>query len=311
MGSTLANLCLDRHNFGLDSIPNHKLLVKWRITDVIYILLIYFLDWFFFENIEPYQRQFTINDLTISHPFATIERVSGSTLIKMVTIMPIIIIFIFNLLLTPKKQKIYVFYISIIGVFVSLGTCIFITDIMKNWIGRCRPDFLARCIPKETALPNTLYYAKDICTQTNMKRLLDGYRTTPSGHSSLSWAAFGYTSFWLMGQLMVSRIHGGAWRSVVSILPSLYASYVALSRTQDYRHHFVDVCLGSILGTLIAWWSYRRLFPSIDSENCYVPYMLIEEKKEGYTVKDFYGEGENYVLAGTSDEEQTFNSDYR
>ncbi|GME97688.1 hypothetical protein B5S31_g4954 [[Candida] boidinii] len=295
----LKDLYIDRVTFGTDAIPYRSLFIKWRFSDILYAAVIYTLDWFYFEKIEPYQRQFFINDLTISHPFAKVERVSGAACILIAFWIPAITIFTVNLLFTPKRHKFYILFVSILGLCISIGTTTFLTDIGKNWIGRCRPDFLARCIPKKTAIKNTLYFAKDICTQTDTKKLLDGFRTTPSGHSSISFAGLGYLTLWLSGQLMVSRIHGGAWRSIVALLPCLLAGYIALSRTQDYRHHFVDVLLGSTLGSLVAWWSYRRLFPTIASEVCYVPYVIIDEKTNKYsdTSSNFYESGDNYMMA--------------
>ncbi|KAH3669278.1 hypothetical protein OGAPHI_001399 [Ogataea philodendri] len=297
---SLYSLSLDRDHFGLSKLPFHSLLVHWRISDALYVLLIIFLDGAVFERIEPYQRQFTINDLTISHPFAEVERVSGPALLNIVTIVPTLIIFTGVLLLTPRHHKLYVLYVSLIGQYVSLGTCVFITDVFKNWIGRCRPDFLARCQPDPAALKDTLYYASEICTTTNKGRLLDGFRTTPSGHSSMSFSGLGYATLWLLGQLTATKSDVGAWRAIVSLLPALYASYVAMSRTQDYRHHFVDVILGSILGSLIAWWSYRRLFPAVTSSNSYTPTALHSDDKEHeYTrLQD-----ESYQLAPHSEDE--------
>lgn len=40
-----------------------------------------------------------------------------------------------------------------------------------------------------------------ICTQTNDKILRDGFRSFPSGHSSLSFAGLGFLSFYVMGKL--------------------------------------------------------------------------------------------------------------
>ncbi|GMF03821.1 unnamed protein product [Ambrosiozyma monospora] len=205
--------------------------------------------------------------------------------------------FVFSMILTPNKRKAYVFYVSFVGFVIALAVDLFITDVLKNWVGRQRPDFLARCAPNSSAKDDVLYFATEICTTSDNSTLMDGFRTTPSGHSSSSFCGFGYLTFWLFGQLMVRHIHGGAWRSIVSILPVILASYVALTRTQDYRHHFVDVILGAILGTLIGWWSYRRLFPPTNDPYCYVPYKLIEEKqkdKEYWTIRnrDFYDDDE-------------------
>ncbi|KAG7705592.1 hypothetical protein KL949_002834 [Ogataea haglerorum] len=269
---------LDRKTLGLGWLPFHSTMVHWRFSDAVYVVLVILLDGLIFERIEPYQRQFTVNDLTISHPFAPVERVSGKMLLWIVTVSPPLIIAFCVLLLTPKQHKFYVLYVSILGQFVALGTCVFVTDVFKNWIGRCRPDFLDRCQPDPTAIKDTLYYAKEICTTKYKQRLLDGFRTTPSGHSSMSFAALGYTSLWLLGQLQATRTEVGAWRSVVAMLPALYAFYVAMSRTQDYRHHFVDVLLGSVLGSLLAWWSYRRVFPAVTSPKSHLPHALTDSE---------------------------------
>lgn len=283
---SLRTLSCDRNNLGMNKIPFYKFLLKWKLTDAIYVVLIFVLDWFYFETIEPYQRQFTINDITLLHPFTEHERVPVGTLLRWITIIPVTTMIILSLVLTPRPFKSYVTYLSVLGLFIAMGTNIFVTDVLKNWIGRCRPDFIARCQPSKDALPDVLYYAKDICTTTNHYRLLDGFRTTPSGHSSMGWASFGYLSLWLNGQLNCSHIHRGAWRSIIAFLPCLLAFYIALSRTQDYRHHFVDIILGSLLGAFVSWWSYRRYFPELKTRACYIPYVLLENIEPSETISD-------------------------
>lgn len=286
MPFNLKKLCVDRNNLGLTRVPFYKTLQTWKLTDALYVLLIFPLDWYYFEKIEPYQRQFAVNDITLQHPFAEHERVPGDVLIRWIMVIPATVMLVLSMVLTPRPFKLYVAYVSVLGVFISMGTCIFVTDVFKNWIGRCRPDFLARCIPHESALPDVLYFAKDICTTTDKGKLLDGFRTSPSGHSSMSWTAFGYLSLWLNGQLNCSHIHRGAWRSIIAFLPCLLAFYVALSRTQDYRHHFIDIILGSLLGAFIAWWSYRRYFPELKTRACYIPYVLLERIEPAESLSD-------------------------
>jgi diacylglycerol diphosphate phosphatase/phosphatidate phosphatase len=279
-------LAIDRNHLGLDRFSWYEFFLKWKLADAFYAILMYILDFIYFEKIQPFQRQFFINDITLSHPFAEHERVPAELLLFWIIVLPLIIIPTFTIILTPKPFKFYVMYLSLLGVFISMGTCIFVTDVLKNWTGRCRPDFLARCVPKENLLSNVLYTAKQVCTTTDKAKLLDGFRTTPSGHSSMSWSSFGYISLWLNGQLNSSHVHQGAWRSILAFLPCLLAFYVALSRTQDYRHHFIDIVLGSSLGSFIAWWSYRRYFPEISSKACYIPYVLLENIEREENIGD-------------------------
>ncbi|VEU24016.1 DEKNAAC105222 [Brettanomyces naardenensis] len=284
---------LDRQNLGLSNSDYLRTLYKWKIIDAFYVALVFVASALVHLS-APYQRQFTINDLTISHPFAEHERVPPQMLLELVAVVPLVIFLVVDLILTPSKRKVYLLYISFLGLAISVTTCDLIVGILKNWVGRCRPDFLARCIPKADALPDTLYFAKDVCTTTDMGRLLDGFRTTPSGHSSMAFSSFGYVTFWLLGQFLgCSCNYVGAWRFLVSGLPSLFAAYVALSRTQDYRHHFVDVVLGSAIGWLFAWWAYRRYFPSVFHKYSYVPSLLLDTAEKGpddYKTHDFYAE---------------------
>lgn len=284
----------DRQNLGLKNSDIIRRLYKWKIIDFTYSVVLAILDFTVVHWAHPYERQFTVNDITLSHPFAEHETISATALLILAVTIPLTIFTVTNILFTPKGRRLYVFYLSVLGLAVSMTTCDFLVDTMKNWVGRCRPDFLDRCIPRKDALPDTLYFAKDVCTTTNIPKLLDGFRTTPSGHSSMAFSCLGYMTLWMMGQYLgCSCNYVGAWRFLVSCLPSLFAAYIAFSRTQDYRHHFVDVLIGSGLGWMVAWWSYRRYFPSVYHKYSYVPSIILDIAEKGpddYQTHDFYTE---------------------
>ncbi|ODV95140.1 hypothetical protein PACTADRAFT_49888 [Pachysolen tannophilus NRRL Y-2460] len=279
-------LYCDRYSFGFDRLKFYPALVRWRFSDAIFcglLILIFILNWNY--NPGPFQRQFFINDLTISHPFAEHERVPVFALFFASFGIPFAVVTLVSLIFTPRQHKVYVLYVSLLGLFLSLFTTDLITEFLKCWIGRHRPDFLARCVVKEGTPENTMVFAKDVCTTDNIAILLDGFKTTPSGHSSTSFSGLGFLSLWLCGQFLVSHVDTGSWRTIVCGIPAFGACYIALSRTEDYRHHFVDVILGSVLGCIMAWWSYRRIFPKITDDYCYLPYVLIdEEKHDGNTI---------------------------
>lgn len=50
------------------------------------------------------------------------------------------------------------------------------------------------------------------------------------------------------------------------------ALLVALSRMADYRHDVYDISAGSLLGMLVAWFSYRRYFRGLRDGRCDLPY---------------------------------------
>lgn len=255
---------VNRLTFGLSSSSFFNRSPKWRLGDVLVLLIAVMVSYPVYYQ-EPFQRQFTINDLTLSHPYASHQRVSDTMLFVYSFIIPLVAIMVVVAIFGDPKHRMYLLYISILGLCLSVSLTTLFTDFIKNWIGRLRPDFLERCRPKKGLPIDTLFHASDVCTTDNRERLLDGFRTTPSGHSSESFAGLGYFYLWFCGQMLTEVQRTGIWRKIVAFIPLLGASLIALSRTQDYRHHFIDVILGSVLGYLIAHFTYSRYFPPISS----------------------------------------------
>lgn len=149
-----------------------------------------------------------------------------------------------------------------------------ITDIIKNAVGRPRPDLIARCIPAPETKPNVLV-SIDVCTREDGHVLQDGWRSFPSGHSSFSFAGLGFLSLFLAGQLHVFRYASGGRdlsRTILCLAPLLGAAMIAISRCEDYRHDVYDVCVGTAIGVTVAYWSYRRHWPSLASDKSDEPY---------------------------------------
>lgn len=278
---------VNRVDFGLSKYQYLNQLLEWRISELL-LLVILFVLYFLVYWIEPFQRQFVISDVTINHPFAEHERVNNAALFFYAVWSPLTIIGIVSIIITKPKNKVYVTYVSIVGLLVSVFLTSVVTDLLKNFIGRHRPDFIARCIPDSNADINILVNAIDVCTTTDYDRLKDGFRTTPSGHLSLSFAGLLYLSLWLAGQLVVTNSHLGSWRSIVAASPTLVAMLIALSRTEDYRHHFIDIIIGSSIGICIAYTSYRKHFPSITHPQSYEPYTIIEQDQQSQDNHDGY-----------------------
>ncbi|KAG7192606.1 uncharacterized protein KQ657_001706 [Scheffersomyces spartinae] len=229
-------------------------------------------------HLSPFERQFIISDPTINHPFAEHERVTVAQLFIYAVVVPLVIIIIFGLICSDPRHRFYITYLSAVGLIVSCIVTSVTTDILKNYIGRQRPDFIARCQPKLDANTTVWVYAKDVCTQTDMNKLKDGFRSTPSGHSLISFAGLFYLTLFLSGQFLIWDQIVGAWRTVLAAIPTLGALFIAISRTEDYRHHFVDVCIGGVIGILIACWSYYRVFPPVSSGVAHVPRIILAEQ---------------------------------
>ncbi|CAG9138596.1 unnamed protein product [Plutella xylostella] len=117
---------------------------------------------------------------------------------------------------------------------LSLGLTGFLTNLLKLTVGRPRPDFFYRCFP------DGVQTADFTCTG-DAREVMDGRKSFPSGHSSLSFCSLGVCALWLAGRLeALSRRRGDAARLLTCVAPLCVALCVAVSRTCDYHHHWQD-----------------------------------------------------------------------
>lgn len=236
----------------------------------------YILDWIlvgvlwtaFFtvcERAQPFSRQFELDNPKISHPFAHVERFSDNQLYLLTCILPAALITV--VLLARGKtnyQRLHLAQVSNLGFWVTMGVVGVVTDSLKVWIANPRPDFLERCGPNTTQTSGLADIL--VCTAPlGRGYLIDGLKLTPLGHSSFAFAGLGFLSLWLMGQFQVWRRNLSLAGVLMTMLPILLASYIALSRGQDYRHHLFDIGFGSLIGMVGAWLGYHRYFPWTNS----------------------------------------------
>lgn len=218
--------------------------------------------------VEPFHRMFFINDLAISFPHAEVERVSVPMNFVYALFIPLGFMILVNSFTRASFHK---HHSTILAFAIALILSSFLTDVVKNTVGRPRPDLIARCKPASGTKKDVLVTI-DVCTETDYHTLHDGWRSFPSGHSSFSFAGMGYTAFFLAGQLRIFRDKKDLGRALICLAPLMGAAMIAISRCQDYRHDVYDVCTGSALGFVVAFWSYRRYWPRLSSRDCDVPY---------------------------------------
>ena len=136
-----------------------------------------------------------------------------------------------------------------------------LTNIGKKTIGRLRPNFLDVCKPNKNPF-NTLcqtfttgitYVRPEIdfeCTSPNKSEIDESRLSFPSGHSSTVF----YTAIFLI--LFINRTwikrSLGFFPQFVQFLLFAFASFTALSRVIDHKHHPTDVLAGTILGIVVA-----------------------------------------------------------
>jgi len=162
-----------------------------------------------FSKIDPSYHPFSILDLSISYPLRN-DTVSDTVLDIVSILVPAVVILIvsFVFVRVPGEGKLYSwrsrlslrgweFAAGWLGLALCQTTQIMIVTGLKNIIGKPRPDMLARCIPDvanldqyivggygNNVLRGLVLVDRNICTQTNLSQLKDGFRSFPSGHSS-------------------------------------------------------------------------------------------------------------------------------
>lgn len=133
---------------------------------------------------------FSLDDLSKSFPHAQVETVSGIALFLYAGLVPLVGIVLYSLITLPGTHPVHV---SILGLLSSIVMTLFFTDVIKNTVGRPRPDLIARCRPDNEASRDGLVTI-DVCMAPRDYVLQDGWRSFPSGHSSFSFAGLGYLS---------------------------------------------------------------------------------------------------------------------
>lgn len=108
-------------------------------------------------------------------------------------LIPLIIIMTYCAILRPEK---HFSHVSVLGFITCVWLTSFVTDVLKNAIGRPRPDLISRCQP-ELGTPKDQWVTWEVCTVKNKHILEEGWRSFPSGHSSLSWSGFGYLALYV------------------------------------------------------------------------------------------------------------------
>ncbi|KAI7905873.1 phosphatidic acid phosphatase type 2/haloperoxidase [Cokeromyces recurvatus] len=246
-----------------------RLIISYGKDWVLVIIMV--IVFFSIDRITPSYREFSINDTSIMHTYTVNESVPVWLLIVIAIIVPIVFITVISL---GNRKSCLDFHSGLLGLALSLSMTIMITVIIKVSVGRPRPDMLDRCKPP-TGIENPplqlLNYT--VCTaEHDTYKFKDGFKSFPSGHSSFSFAGLGYLSFYLAGKMHLFDEGGHTYKTFIFCFPFLGALLIAITRLHDYRHHWQDVFIGGIIGTLFAYFGYRQYYPSLASIISHKPF---------------------------------------
>ncbi|KAG8695937.1 hypothetical protein FRC09_008848 [Ceratobasidium sp. 395] len=245
------------------------------------LLLSYAPDWivtiglaaafFLLDKIDGFRREFSLADTSIQHTYTVHERVPNWLLLVICFGAPVVIMPVVNLLTVRSWWD---WHNSMLGLTLSLATTGAVTQVVKVTVGRPRPDAIARCKPMDGAHDHAVFglVTTAICTETDAYMMKDGWRSFFSGHSSLAFAGLGFLSFYLSGKLHLFDERGHTGKAWIALAPLTGALLTGISRSMDYRHHWQDILVGSCVGLVLAYFSYRQYYPTLESPYSHKPY---------------------------------------
>ncbi|KAK8691524.1 hypothetical protein V6N13_075034 [Hibiscus sabdariffa] len=194
-----------------------------------------------------------------------------------------------------RRRDVYDLHHSVLGLLFAVLITAVITDAIKDAVGRPRPDFFWRCFPDGKDVYDR--WGNVVC-HGNKADIREGHKSFPSGQSSLfvhaiyyeldtewSFAGLGFLSLYLSGKVKVFDRKGHIAKLCIILLPLLAASLVAVSRVDDYWHHWNDVFAGAFLGLVVAAFCYRQFFPNPYDDQGWGPYAYFDALMEE-SIKD-------------------------
>ncbi|KAJ2551032.1 hypothetical protein EV175_003841 [Coemansia sp. RSA 1933] len=245
------------------TMPKEEKQRRWRLFKM------YIPDWIIviviniagalFGKLGPRHRQFSLEDRSIQYT-GHYSYVPNFVPPLVAYASPIVCAVVF---LVFRRGNWHDFHCTVLGIFMAMGLNNVATNVLKNAVGRPRPDFIWRCKPSITQNPTLQLVSSGVCTQTDLKLLHDGMRSFPSGHASLAFCGLTFTALYLASHFRYNDMRGHAYKSIVFYVPLFCAALIAVSRTADYHHHWQDVLAGSAMGAYIGWFGYRTYFPPV------------------------------------------------
>ncbi|XP_030496063.2 lipid phosphate phosphatase 2 isoform X1 [Cannabis sativa] len=170
-------------------------------------------------------------------------------------LLPLIVITVYYFI----RRDVYDLHHAILGLLFSVFITAVLTDAIKDGVGRPRPDFFWRCFPNGKGVFDPV--TKNVMCTGDKAIIKEGHKSFPSGHTSWSFAGLGFLALYLSGKIRVFDRKGHVAKLCIVFLPLLVASLVAVSRVDDYWHHWQDVFAGSIIGLAVSSFCYLQFFP--------------------------------------------------
>ncbi|XP_047944198.1 lipid phosphate phosphatase 2-like [Salvia hispanica] len=262
-------------NFVRHTVQSHGArLARLHMQDWLILLLLAGIDGGL-NIIEPFHRYISSDLMTdLKYPLKIPDTVPMWAVPVYAVILPCLVFLIYY----HRRKDVYDLHHAILGLAYSVLITAVITDSIKDAVGRPRPNFYFRCFPDGIAIfnPNN----GDVMCTGDRKLIKEGYKSFPSGHSAWSFAGLGFLAWYLSGKIKVFDKRGHAAKICIVLIPYLFAALVAISRVDDYWHHWTDVFTGSMLGIVVSSICYLQFFPFPNCNNGWATHAFIRMMEE-------------------------------
>ncbi|XP_073064448.1 lipid phosphate phosphatase 2-like isoform X2 [Primulina eburnea] len=202
------------------------------------------------------------------------------------------------------RRDVYDLHQATLGLLFSVLITGVLTDAIKDGVGRPRPDFFWRCFPDGVGIFHNIT-GNVQCT--GLKSVIkEGHKSFPSGHTSWSFAGLGFLAWYLSGKVKVFDRRGHVAKLCIIFVPLLLAALVAVSRVDDYWHHWQDVFAGSLLGLTVASFCYLQFFPPPYDVDGWAPHAYFNMLAESQTENRSSSNNVNHLSVAPSELESVY-----
>lgn len=218
-------------------------------------------------------------DFNLNHPYKEKVIISSWTLIITSTWIPMVLVTMVAFA-CPLNQQLRMVQVQSAAsvVLVAIGISEFITQMIKAFVGRLRPNFYAFCgFDLETK----------IC-MASPSQIIEARQSFPSGHSSLTFQGMVVIMLYLVARIglfafpdnsakdkeyTIKALRTKQLQTVTAVaIPLLYGIFVASSRLVDFWHHPSDILAGILIGSGSACLAYHLFYPTVFSKHAGIPY---------------------------------------
>ncbi|KAF0682594.1 Aste57867_25301 [Aphanomyces stellatus] len=216
---------------------------------------------------DRYLKSFNLSmSETTSHAYHE-DTVSYPLLCGMSAVVWIVYCVVLEYLLQRDAKKFRIHMATLmLGCLEAVLLTIAVTSAIKTSVGFLRPNFASVCKP---ILQANGSYVCSVAASEYEKSMI----SFPSGHASTGTAAGFFTTLYALWTLYF-RAPAAADRDLSfvrqvcflpALAPTLLALTVSVSRVTDFKHHTIDITMGTLLGLLFASVTFVRVLAAVPS----------------------------------------------